>query len=312
MLEHLVEVGALLATKKYEIPGGMDRLVEAFVSRLHGHLRLAARVESLRLTAGGIEVAWRDQFGWHADEFAYAISAVPAPALLRVRATPDLISVALREALAGVRYESAAKTVVHCRRRVWEFDDGIAGGGSFTDTPIQQCWYPSDNARQMTEAEENAMQDGIAVSMINLRDDNVAEVSIPAGWTAKDRDIAAGPGAFVGAYMWGANAERFAALNNGERDALVTQSLEQLHPHIGNVIEDMEHVSWDQEEVPGGGAFAFFRPGEFSRYQQTLLRPCPDNNPRLFFAGEHLAVLHAWIQSGIQTAWNAVAGVAAA
>jgi monoamine oxidase len=309
MLEHLVEVGALLAPLKYEIPGGMELLVEKFVERLQGHLRLASPVEELRLTDLGVAVTSRDQFGWHTEEFAYVIATVPAPALLRIRASTDVVPTSLREALSGVRYETAAKTVVHCRRRVWESDDGIAGGGSFTDLPIQQCWYPSDNARPMTVAEEESLDGTTRVAMLAQTDGGVQATQVPAAWTPIDSNASHGPGAFVAAYMWGSNAQRYAALNCGERDDLVIRGLEELHPGIESYIEDIEHLSWGDESGPGGGAFAFFRPGEYARYQEELCKPQPIDRPRVFFAGEHLAVLHAWIQSSMQTAWAAVVGV---
>ncbi len=307
LLEHLVEVGALMAPRKYEIPGGMERLVEALVDALGDRLRLSSRVEEIRYVGNLVQVDWRDQFGRHADNFHYVICAIPAPALLKIVADANTLPTALREALGGVRYESAAKTVVHCRRRLWEIDDGIAGGASFTDMPIQQCWYPSDNARQMTQVEEEALVDTTRAVMLNP--DATDAEAVPIAWTWADREVAEGPGAFVAAYMWGANAERFAALTAVERDQMVVKGLKILHPGIEKEIDAMEHVSWDQEPVPGGGAFAFFRPGEFSRYQQRLIAPVPDLHPRIFFAGEHLAVLHAWIQSSIQTAWAAVEGV---
>jgi monoamine oxidase len=304
-LEHVIEGRALLAAQKYEIPGGMDRLVHAFSDRLQGSIRLRSEVAALRPTPLGVEVTWRDQFGWQHDEFHSVIAAVPPAAMLRIDAPPDLLPARLREALSGVRYESLAKTVVHCRRRVWEVNDRIAGGGSFTDLPIQQCWYPSDNAVDVSQQDEDSMEpDDASGTRSAMWPSGGAPSIAPTSWGPNAAHVSNGPGALVGAYMWGANALRFADLSSRERDRLVAGNLELLHRGISDEIVEMEHMCWDLE----GGSVAFFRPGEFSRYQRTLCAPCPYvGKPRLFFAGEHLGVLHAWIQSSMVTAWAAVA-----
>ena len=54
-----------------------------------------------------------------------------------------------------------------------------------------------------------------------------------------------------------------------------------------------------------GGAFALFEPG-----QQTLLHDhivSPEG--RVFFAGEHASLAHAWIQGAIESGLNAAAGI---
>lgn len=236
------------------------------------------------------------------------IAAVPAPALLRIRGPEELIPAKLREALSGLRYESLAKTVVHCRRRIWEINQDIAGGGSFTDTPIQQCWYPSDNAREMSalEAEQLELSQTPLYSWTGSR--GFGPYVVPTSWVPANRNISEGPGSFVGAYMWGANAQRFSALTDHERDTTVVEALRQLHPGIEREIIDIEHLCWDEGLNPGGGSVAFFRPGEAGRYQQTLSE-ATSKATRLFFAGEHLGVLHAWIQTSLLTAWAAVARI---
>jgi monoamine oxidase len=100
-------------------------------------------------------------------------------------------------------------------------------------------------------------------------------------------------------------------LSKADRERVVRECLEALHPGIDPEIDDVCHMVWDEQENPGQGAFAFFRPGEFSRYQRALSDPFPGppDKPRVFFAGEHLGVLHAWIQSAMLTAWAAVYGV---
>ncbi|KXK05257.1 MAG: Flavin containing amine oxidoreductase [Acidobacteria bacterium OLB17] len=69
---------------------------------------------------------------------------------------------------------------------------------------------------------------------------------------------------------------------------------------------EFKHFSWDQQESPGGGAFAYFAPGDHLRYMEAMREPFPREDPLVFFAGEHLSVAHAWIQGAIDTALRAV------
>jgi len=86
-----------------------------------------------------------------------------------------------------------------------------------------------------------------------------------------------------------------------------------VHPGCRAFIKNANvvHHSWDEQESPGHGAFAFFAPGEQSRYQRYLCEPHPlqSNTPKVFFAGEHLAICHAWIQNAIQSALGTVLNI---
>jgi monoamine oxidase len=108
--------------------------------------------------------------------------------------------------------------------------------------------------------------------------------------------------------MWEANARRFAALGEDERTDLVLTELAELHPDLIDQVEDVEHIIWDEEV--GGGTYAFFAPGDYQRFHGALRQPFPHEEPRVFFAGEHLAISHAWIQGAVQTGWHAASHVA--
>ena len=72
----------------------------------------------------------------------------------------------------------------------------------------------------------------------------------------------------------------------------------------------MQHIVWDGEPGTGGGAFAYYAPGEHGRYLEPLCEPHPVSRPRVFFAGEHVSVVHAWIQGAVQSAMQAVIDLA--
>ena len=57
-------------------------------------------------------------------------------------------------------------------------------------------------------------------------------------------------------------------------------------------------------------AWALVRHGQLDpRQDLRLCQPHPAIDQRVFFAGEHLCVLHGWMQSAIQSALEAVMGV---
>ena len=53
---------------------------------------------------------------------------------------------------------------------------------------------------------------------------------------------------------------------------------------------------WHHDEF-AGGAFALFDPGQQTRLHDTIVRP----EGRLYFAGEHTSLAHAWIQGAIES-----------
>ncbi|MEV7603605.1 NAD(P)/FAD-dependent oxidoreductase [Kitasatospora sp. NPDC089797] len=287
LLEVLVDYFGLFHRGQVELVDGLDALVHAFVRALRpGSVRLSARIDELALTPDGVRLHGR-RFGAPLDDHAdYVVCCVPAPALDRIAVTPELPH-PQRHAVRGISYASSTKTVLHLTRRRWELEDGIHGGGSFTDLPIQQCWYPSDNAVPV--------EDGVNGS--------------GPRWAARDPLRSAEPTALLGAYLWGANARRLIALPPAERDALVLDCLERLHPGITADVDDIVHCDWDVRTGTGGGAFAHLTPGEHTRYLTALGAPHPAADPRIFFAGEHLSGAHAWCQGAARSALDAVAAL---
>ena len=289
---------------RYEIQGGMGRLVESFLTELSTNARVALRPDT---PVNGIELSTDD--GVLVDipgqrlRFDAAICAVPAPAVARIDFTPELPSKQV-EAIRAVRYFPAVKALAHCKERAWETLDGIFGGSSATDRLHQQCWYPSDNAT--AEADEDLLVgSGRAIDQV---DEEGFPVVVPTKWRAADPDLN-GPGVFIAAYVWGANAERIAAMPDPTRQEQLLRSIRRTHPWIDTyLLEPLEVRCWPNEDNPGGGAFAYFEPTEQRRYGPWLCRPHGD---RVFFAGEHHGVAQGWIQGAIQSALAAVRGVAA-
>ncbi|MFF3171012.1 flavin monoamine oxidase family protein [Streptomyces sp. NPDC057900] len=287
LLEVLVDYFGLFHAAPLEINGGMDTLIREFVRRLKpGTLRLSTRIDAVQLFSDTARITGQC-VGRTVDESYDAVMAcVPLTTLDQIAITPELPHRQAR-AVRSLTYASSTKTLVHLRRRGWEINDGIYGGGSFTDLPIQQCWYPSDNARPAPLAGAN---------------------SSPR-LTARSAELSHEPGVLTGAYLWGPHARRFTTLTPADRDRVVMRSLEQLHPGICDDIDDIVHWDWDNQPGMSGGSFAYLAPGEHTRYLGGLAAPHPESNPRLFFAGEHLSAAHAWMQGAAQSALHAVGRV---
>lgn len=312
-LLHWSREGSILGEgAKHEIVGGTDRLTRGFVGAIRAAapdaLRLNARAVAVDCTEAGVSVSWWQARaeGVRSQEFDYVICTLPAPAVARIRFSPDLPP-AKREALTNLSYIGAGKTIMRCSKRHWELQDRIYGGTSVTDRPNQQCWYPSDNAELPSEAGSEQLTAKLPVDP--TRDLLAIEAPV-VDRVPESAEVSSQPGVFLAAYMWGTNAQRFASLGDTERDDLICRSVAELHPHNDEHLEDVVHISWDERENPGGGAFAFFGPGEQRRYQGALCAPLPTpREPRVFFAGEHVGILHGWIQSSVQTALAAVIDV---
>jgi monoamine oxidase len=320
-LQGWVNKWALEMPGKYELVNGMETLVDAFIHEINkmdsAVISKSAVVKRVSLIHEGdkVEVTWEPSSsgGSQSDTFDYVICTTPAQPTARIEFDPPLQSHKY-EALTNLSYASLAKTIVHCNQRYWEKAPyGIFGGGSFTDLPIQHVWYPSDNS----EPDETATQrvgptDDYAVKSFECQLDDIDGAFEPRVWKAIDTKKSEKPGVFTAAYMWDANARRFAAMSKDQRDEVVVSSLKKLHKGIEHVIEDIVHYAWDEETNPGHGAFAFFAPGEQRRYQAALCEPWPSNEDgkaRVFFAGEHVAIMHAWIQSAMQSSLTAVVDV---
>ncbi|MEA3532957.1 FAD-dependent oxidoreductase [Nocardia implantans] len=72
------------------------------------------------------------------------------------------------------------------------------------------------------------------------------------------------------------------------------------------LLFDESFPDWDEQVGIGGGAFAYLAPGQHARYLAEIGAPRPYPAPRVFFAGEHLSVAHAWIQGALQSALESV------
>ena len=128
-------------TGMIQIVGGMDGLPNAFVPTLQNSLQLGAEVVALDYTADSVTVHYKRGSNLEQVRGDFAIVSLPYPVLRFVDVLKSF-SPGKQIAIRNLNYLNAVKIFLECRRRFWEQDDGIHGGTSITDLPIQQIVYP--------------------------------------------------------------------------------------------------------------------------------------------------------------------------
>ncbi|MBS9773224.1 MAG: FAD-dependent oxidoreductase [Trichodesmium erythraeum GBRTRLIN201] len=281
LLNGLIDFFAWHQVEQYELIGGMETLIKALVKRISGKIETEAKVTNIAMTDKGVQVDWNKLDKQQTAEFDYIICTVPTTALARINFDPILPS-KQQEAINNLGYCSSSKSLLHCTARPWEFTENIYGGGSFTDLNIEKCRYPCDNAK--------------------LDGNNFSQPH----FVVKNKDISYQASVLTAAYRWEDNSRKFVTLDESNKTDLTLEEISQLHPNIKQYTDDVVHSIWDEDNNPGSGSYAYFAPGDREKYQPFLGQPYPINNPRVFFAGEHLAINHASVQGSIQTAVSAV------
>jgi monoamine oxidase len=132
-------------TNMLEIDGGTDRLPHAFLPELRGNIRFGAKMIALNQSPDDVTVFYQTAAGRDQVTGDHAIIAVPFPVLRHVEFLKPFTR-AKQRAIRQLHYDASAKILFQCRRRFWEEDDGIVGGGTITDLPIRNLYYP-DHSR---------------------------------------------------------------------------------------------------------------------------------------------------------------------
>jgi len=251
-----------------EIVGGTDRLATAFVDRLNAKPRMGCQVTAIwqdgaRKMAGALYVEQGQVKKIEAD---LVICTLPLPVLGRLRLDPAFSPAKMR-AIRLINYDSATKVLAICNNRFWESEDGIFGGGTYTDLPTGTTYYPSDNAEK------------------------------------RDAAISAGPGVMLASYSWGHAARRLGALDAPAREESVLRHLSRVHPQLLRERTLRQCASWAWDTHPNtGGAFAWYLPGQFESMHAPLIEP----EGRIILAGEHASLAHTWMQGAFESAIRCV------
>jgi len=119
----------------------MDRLPQAFVPAIGQRVRYGARLCAIEQSAANVTLHYQTGGGRAHVVADYCIVTVPFPVLRHVEVTPAF-SPGKRRAIRQLRYDASAKIFLQFAHRFWEVDDGIRGGGTITDLPIRNVFYP--------------------------------------------------------------------------------------------------------------------------------------------------------------------------
>lgn len=124
--------------------GGMDQFPKAFQRRLADKITFGAEVQSIHQTADAVRVAYSEpKNGRHREITAeYCVSCLPLSVLktLDVDWSPEMAA-----AVKATNYSVSAKMGLQMRRRFWEDDDRIFGGHLYSNLPIGEFSYPSND-----------------------------------------------------------------------------------------------------------------------------------------------------------------------
>ncbi len=133
-------------TNMVEIEGGTDRLPHTFLPELKENIRFGAKMIAMDQSPTDVTIHYQTKAGRFEEGGDYAIITVPFPVLRHVEVLKPF-SRAKNRAIRQLHYDASAKILFQCKRRFWEEDDGIFGGGTMTDLPIRNLYYP-DHGRE--------------------------------------------------------------------------------------------------------------------------------------------------------------------
>lgn len=316
----------------YEISGGMVKLPEAFFRSFTGgepgkyYPRLPSGVLGnviwkgghsvkgiyMDTTSGKVVLACETQGSKNVSltQFDYVVCTIPY-SVLRVLEIQPQFTTAKMQAIREVTYSPAHKSIFRCRRRFWE-EQGIYGGGSYTDLPANTVWYPSSDIGGNSYAAGPGQVPGFtgpsgsSQGGILRNPADSPELASPAHKPQSEGVLLA--------YSFNLDAVRLGNLTNEERLRKLERDVEKVHGLIpgwmDSVVTDFKTQYWDRDPYYRG-TFSYFTPQQKSLFSWTMLQPEYGN--RVFFAGEHTSATHRWMQGALKSgmlAANAVAQTA--
>uniref|UniRef100_A0A8C8BLH9 Amine oxidase n=1 Tax=Otus sunia TaxID=257818 RepID=A0A8C8BLH9_9STRI len=117
-------------------------------------------------------------------------------------------------------------------------------------------------------------------------------------------NFSTGVGVILASYTWNDDAEFFLPLTDEKCQDVVLQDLSVIHKvskeELQKICSQYVIEKW-QLDKHSMGAFAAFTPYQFTDYSRALF----EHEGRVYFAGEHTAQPHAWIDTSMKSAIRA-------
>lgn len=292
----LVGIGGGLRTLR----GGMSGLPEGLHKKLHpGTVLFEHEVTAIEIdTQTSAKVRCQTSQGPKEFQAPFVICTIPYSVLRLVSLVN--FSHAKVKAIRDMCYINSTKVGFACKSRFWEGSKyGIYGGSSVSDRVQRQTYYPMDHAEVMPTTDELPSSRRFA----NIHAAPVAEPAMRLNPKTDPYE----PGALLGAYTWGADANRLGVLSPGARAEAVARGIARFHPEIHEQASEHASIDWGQHRW-SGGAFAYLLPGQLEAMYGVAKQP----EHRVFFAGEHCSAEQAWIQGALISAFQAALAIAKA
>src|SRR5919106_1898672 len=103
-------------------------------------------------------------------------------------------------------------------------------------------------------------------------------------------------GVLLASYTWGQDALQWGAMDEETRLEEALDDVSRIHPSIRDEYEIGTSHAWYSDRW-ARGAFALFAPEQQSRLHEAILQA----EGRIYFAGEHCSLYHAWIQGALES-----------
>lgn len=266
--------------------GGMDQLVLGMAAGLPaGTIRLGHEITGIEIGAEkGVKVRWRETRGGATGEESadFCISNIPLPILARI---PANFAGDFRAAVAAARFDPTCKVGWQADSRFWENDrTQIFGGISYTDHPITQMWYPSNNY--------------------------LGQIVCGADGSGKRVTGHIDKGTLTGAYNYGENAIAMGRMSPEQRLAQAREGGALIHPEFKDPafpVPQSKGISIAWQNVPyqeGGWANWDFAGGE-TAYERLL---SPDR--AFYVVGDQVSTLPGWQEGAMISAEHVVEQIA--
>jgi monoamine oxidase len=117
-------------------------------------------------------------------------------------------------------------------------------------------------------------------------------------------DYLSGRGILIGYYNFNEKAVATGNLSYAQRERLALDKGSLVHPQYGQEFETSFSVSWHKTRYSLGG-WALYSAEERQSLYRALLQP----DKQVYFAGEHMTYLNAWMAGALESARSVVAAL---
>ncbi|WP_201618290.1 flavin monoamine oxidase family protein [Psychrobacter urativorans] len=126
--------------------GGMGKIGDAFTRECRDMIEFNAKVTKIHQDESGVTVTYVDSNNPDGETKTVRADWCVCNIPLSILSQLDInVSKPMKQAIAAVPYDTSFKVGLEFNRRFWEEDEWIYGGVTYTDLPITQISYPSQN-----------------------------------------------------------------------------------------------------------------------------------------------------------------------